>query len=258
MAYDMNIQDVKQNQQEVVKPAKKERPPKVNAPGKPVRIALLVISALLIPVSLVFPLFILAQVAVAVGSLLLCLWKPAYFVLEWQVARKSMKTQSMHLVWMISCVGVFLHWMRYDYLNPRMALLVFAVGAAIMVLVLRLAMPSLWKGKKFRKTLVLGAILLGIGLTSEGNHFLNFDPAEPELYRVVEKESVVSKRSTRRKHKINAGRKTTKYYIYIQLDSGKIIKEKISEQEYAEIDIGDLVEVVVDTGAFGIAYAYCP
>ena len=115
MAYDMNIQDVKQNQQEVVKPAKKERPPKVNAPGKPVRIALLVISALLIPVSLVFPLFILAQVAVAVGSLLLCLWKPAYFVLEWQMARKSMKTQSMHLVWMISCVGVFLHWMILNY-----------------------------------------------------------------------------------------------------------------------------------------------
>ena len=199
--------------------------------------------------SLILSLFVDAAwgLLVAVASVGLYLKFPQYFTLLSSKYRKHVKArvQDLSLAMMAPVLAVLLS-LKFKVINwPLLVAEVAVLTAVLMVLFYRFSREVRESTDAVVIALVV-SVLLSLGLLIQGNHVLNFDLPEPEPYTLMEKDTERSSKGGRR------------YYYIIQTDDGESLKLRIAGKRYNNWDIGDAVPAVIDTGAFGIRYAYIP
>ena len=184
---------------------------------------------------------------VAVIAVGLYLKFPQYFTILSSKYRKHIKArvQDLSLAMMAPVLAVLLS-LKFKVINwPLLVAEVAVLTAVLMVLFYRFS-REVRESSDAVFTAIFLSIFLSWGLLVQGNHVLNFDLPEPEPYTLMEKDTARSGKGGRR------------YYYIIQAEDGETLTLRIAGKRYNDWDIGDRVPAVIDTGAFGIRYAYIP
>ena len=184
---------------------------------------------------------------VAVAAVGLYLKFPQYFTILSSKYRKHIKARvhDLSLAMMAPVLAVLLS-LKFKVINwPLLVAEVAVLTAVLMVLFYRFSREVRESTDAVVIAMVI-SVLLSWGLLVQGNHVLNFDLPEPEPYTLMEKDTEQSSKGGRR------------YYYIIQTEGGETLKLRIAGRCYDAWDIGDQVPAVIDTGAFGIRYAYIP
>ena len=200
-------------------------------------------------VSLILSLFMDAAWGplVAVAAVGLYLKFPQYFTILSSKYRKHIKArvQDLSLAMMAPVLAVLLS-LKFKVINwPLLVAEVAVLTAVLMVLFCRFSREVRESTDAVVIAMVI-SVLLSWGLLVQGNHVLNFDLPEPEPFTLMEKDTERSSKGGRR------------YYYIIQTADGESLKLRIAGKRYNDWDIGDAVPAVIDTGAFGLRYAYIP
>ena len=177
---------------------------------------------------------------------------PQYFsILDKKSLEKAgMKAKVKHLeiALMSSALCLVLgHWkVPLTVLNGYILVLEIVVLTAVFVAVFYFCSPEVRESWDALFVAVLIAVMFSWGVLQQGNHYLNRDIPEPESYTIVEK-------------KFSNGRKRRDTYEFvIETAPGETIRLSVTGADYQNWEVGDEVPVCIDTGIFGIEYAYIP
>ena len=216
------------------------------------------VGTLLNIVCILFPFLSIARGGVWIGVAALLavilmgmylIFSPYFTIMDSKSYRQSggkAKVKHLELAFVSLATALLLgdHRLTFKILNWKLLVLeAVALTVILMVLFCKFSREVQESTDAAVIALVLTA-LLSVGLLIQGNHYLNMDAPESDAV-------ILTQKHTERGRK---GRK--RYYYTIQTEEGETVKVKIPGMYYDHWEIGEEVPIVIDTGAFGVEYAY--
>ena len=173
-------------------------------------------------------------------QIVLALLFPAYFTIFLPKGKREQNVYNLDFslwltgIWLL--FGVQANWMDYSSLRW---LIPVGIGFAALIC---------WRVRDLHDcptecfVCFLLSCFIAVYVAGQANVILDFDQPEPSVCQVEEL------------HATGSGRRGRNYYCTVTLLDGSRSKLKIARWLYQELDEGDYVRVVLDTGALGVEY----
>ena len=210
------------------------------------------------PVLMFQGLWLILSMVLLVLSLAVYILAPRYFTLLMQKADQNKSgtapVKSLRIAMFMPVANLILSGINSPaiILDGELMMLEVVCLALVLVALLYLCCREIRESRGLLLSVVIMTVLVSFGVVKSGNHQLNVDEPPAEPYVVVDKDTRV-RRKRKRRHL-----KRYQYELTLRSDTGDTIEVSVSEAEYQEYQVGDIIFVYVDTGAFGIEYAYIP